>query len=826
MSSLEEYYDIKDFHCSTDFDKLTRDIEEKIEKLNSEIISKNDNIQSGLVKLFNVQFQGKQLKIGYYDFSTYLKKEKPQQLTLYDANVDYQCESLKNCFYESSGFEFFFNNTYVRNYGIAKYVEIVSETILKDECESTGFAKVILSAALTACINIKCEIPIFVWSKDGCMGFCQNLQTRTYFEPLFIAKSLESSVMEYVEYLASKLFHGFSLCSVRFHSQATELNTVFFTDCWLEKYMFSLNCKIVKELTAAYLKINKQSYRFTLEMVFTWNGSNRSLSVCQYQCIHGLSTSCALHECRFAYLILKCSSSPEKPIYALHSPSHMPDGPVFLNASVEMNNELVNSNYDVLDQIIKCEIAFVFKENDNYIDLPCEFITVAGFNEVQEIISNSRGLAERLSLAIFCLMSIDEKLVTVFWKEFVCHLFNHMRNINFLHNRDSEIYISQKDSLWPLQYKFEMLNLCLQNMRAERELQLKSSSEFFNCYENAEEVQHNLHPEGRLKLHDTNMLINYPEEHVYEPILRSSRIADFIFECELNTQSGDDHTFANQAESLQNDLNRLQRNFLLSDMQAFKAANLNCCFEDFVRWCSPKDIEFNGKEWKLSERMMNKDGWYLVWTNAVPLPISQQGNIIDFNKMAKKILDYFVEMTWNELYELILPYGLLLALRALLHKISKNGEVHFQDCISEIFQQFQYCFKNKKLDEYLELLKLLEKLYEQYAAFNSIFEKFKFHIKQEEHQLLSNLKQIVAEMLSIGYSKIPDGALYGFIEKLFQFSSTKNQVQSNNQQYILHGFAKNDSSSRLCPQRIYLDVENASMNAYLACNEDVEHFSF
>ncbi|KRX99491.1 Rab3 GTPase-activating protein catalytic subunit [Trichinella pseudospiralis] len=406
------------------------------------------------------------------------------------------------------------------------------------------------------------EIPIFVWSKDGCMGFCQNLQTRTYFEPLFIAKSLESSVMEYVEYLASKLFHGFSLCSVRFHSQATELNTVFFTDCWLEN-----------------LKINKQSYRFTLEMVFTWNGSNRSLSVCQYQCIHGLSTSCALHECRFAYLILKCSSSPEKPIYALHSPSHMPDGPVFLNASVEMNNELMmflikSSNVKLLLSLKKMTITSIFLE----------------------IISNSRGLAERLSLAIFCLMSIDEKLVTVFWKEFVCHLFNHMRNINFLHNRDSEIYISQKDSLWPLQYKFEMLNLCLQNMRAERELQLKSSSEFFNCYENAEEVQHNLHPEGRLKLHDTNMLINYPEEHVYEPILRSSRIADFIFECELNTQSGDDHTFANQAESLQNDLNRLQRNFLLSDMQAFKAANLNCCFEDFVRWCSPKDIEFNGKE--------------------------------------------------------------------------------------------------------------------------------------------------------------------------------------------------------------------------------------
>ncbi|KRY46564.1 Rab3 GTPase-activating protein catalytic subunit [Trichinella britovi] len=788
MSSLEEYYEIKDFHCSTDFDRLTRDIEEKIEKLNSEIISKNDNIQSGLVNSFNVQFQGKELKIGYYDFSKYFKKEKSQQLAFYNAKVDYPFERIKNLLYDRSGFEFFLNNTYVRYYGIEKYVEIVSETVLKGEYESISFSKVILSAALTACINIKCEIPFFVWSKEGCMGFCQNFYTRTYFEPLFIAKSLDSSGMEYVESLASKLFHGFSLCSVRLPSQVTELNMVFFTDCWLENCMFDLNCRIVKELTFPYLKINEQSYRFTVEMIFTWNGSNRSLSVCQYQCIHGLSASCALRDCRFLYLILKCSSSPEKP-------------------------------NDVLDEIIKYEIAFVFKENDNYIDLPREFSSVPGFKEVQEIISNSRGLAGRLSLAIFCLLSIDEKLVTVFWKEFVCHLFNHMRNINFLHNCDSEVYVSQKDNLWPLQYKFEMLNFCLQNMRAERELQLKSSSEFFNCYENAEEVQRNLHPEGRLKPHDTNMLIKHPEEHVYEPILRSSRLADFIFECELHTQMGDHHTFANQEERLQNDLNKLQRNFLLSDMQAFKAANLNCCFEDFVRWCSPKDIEFNGKEWKLSERMSNKEGWYLVWTNAVPLPISQQGNILDFNKTAKKILDYFVEVTWNELYELILPYGLMVALRALLHTISDNGEVHFRDYMPEIFQQFKSCFKNKKLSEYLELLRLMEKLYEHCAAFNSIFENLKFCIKQEEH-LLPNLKRIVAEMVSIGYAKIDDAALYGFIEKFFQLSSTKNRVQSNNQQYILHGFAKNDTSSRLCPQRIYLDVENDSMNAYISYNVD------
>ncbi|KRY38797.1 Rab3 GTPase-activating protein catalytic subunit [Trichinella spiralis] len=225
--------------------------------------------------------------------------------------------------------------------------------------------------------------------------------------------------------------------------------------------------------------------------------------------------------------------------------------------------------------------------------------------------------------------------------------------------------------------------------------------------------------------------------------------------------------------------------------------------------------------------MSNKEGWYLVWTNAVPLPISQQGNIFDFNKTAKKvtvhfgkfyILDYFVEVTWNELYELILPYGLMVAL-------PDNGEVHFRDYMPEIFQQFKSCFKNKKLPEYLELLRLMEKLYEHCAAFNSIFENLKFCIKQEEH-LLPNLKRIVAEMVSIGYAKIDDAALYGFIEKFFQFSSTKNRVQPNNQQYILHGFAKNDTSSRLCPQRIYLDVENDSMNAYISYNVDVEHFSF
>jgi Rab3 GTPase-activating protein catalytic subunit len=84
-----------------------------------------------------------------------------------------------------------------------------------------------------------------------------------------------------------------------------------------------------------------------------------------------------------------------------------------------------------------------------------------------------------------------------------------------------------------------------------------------------------------------------------------------------------------------NDRVRAQLNVLLSDMQAFKAANPGSVLEDFVRWHSPRDFE-NGA---LSERMRIPGNlWEETWRSARPIPVSQQVRLFNETKEAEKVI--------------------------------------------------------------------------------------------------------------------------------------------------------------------------------------------
>lgn len=69
---------------------------------------------------------------------------------------------------------------------------------------------------------------------------------------------------------------------------------------------------------------------------------------------------------------------------------------------------------------------------------------------------------------------------------------------------------------------------------------------------------------------------------------------------------------------------------LQSDAEAFKAANLNARFEDFIRWYSPNDweeyVDDDGiKRYRLSARMRAEGNtWQTVWEQAKPVPVSRQ----------------------------------------------------------------------------------------------------------------------------------------------------------------------------------------------------------
>ncbi|EYU38058.1 hypothetical protein MIMGU_mgv1a0010622mg, partial [Erythranthe guttata] len=118
---------------------------------------------------------------------------------------------------------------------------------------------------------------------------------------------------------------------------------------------------------------------------------------------------------------------------------------------------------------------------------------------------------------------------------------------------------------------------------------------------------------------------------------------------------------------------QLEKDILASDMSAFKAANQDAVFEDFIRWHSPRDWENDDSheigvsqtnpmeevsevKWpprgRLSERMSgNGNSWRKIWNEAPPLPVSEQKPLLDPNREGEKVLHYLETLKPQQLLE-------------------------------------------------------------------------------------------------------------------------------------------------------------------------------
>ncbi|XP_038722871.1 rab3 GTPase-activating protein catalytic subunit isoform X2 [Tripterygium wilfordii] len=117
---------------------------------------------------------------------------------------------------------------------------------------------------------------------------------------------------------------------------------------------------------------------------------------------------------------------------------------------------------------------------------------------------------------------------------------------------------------------------------------------------------------------------------------------------------------------------QLERDILSSDMSAFKAANPDAVFEDFIRWHSPGDWEDDGigqtgpskrfvmqgskDNWpprgRLSRRMSEQGNlWRKIWNDAPPLPASEQKPLLDPNREGEKVLHYLETLRPHQLLE-------------------------------------------------------------------------------------------------------------------------------------------------------------------------------
>ncbi|XP_027940899.1 rab3 GTPase-activating protein catalytic subunit-like isoform X1 [Vigna unguiculata] len=137
--------------------------------------------------------------------------------------------------------------------------------------------------------------------------------------------------------------------------------------------------------------------------------------------------------------------------------------------------------------------------------------------------------------------------------------------------------------------------------------------------------------------------------------------------CEVNEDYQDCIGSEDQIESITENFSTLVvKDRLASDMSAFKAANPNAVFEDFIRCHSPGDwidddleVEMSkdnpSPRGKLSERMSeNGNSWRNIWSRSPALPVSGQKPLLDPNREGEKVLQYLETLQPHQLLEQML----------------------------------------------------------------------------------------------------------------------------------------------------------------------------
>ncbi|KAL5583624.1 hypothetical protein UlMin_016066 [Ulmus minor] len=166
---------------------------------------------------------------------------------------------------------------------------------------------------------------------------------------------------------------------------------------------------------------------------------------------------------------------------------------------------------------------------------------------------------------------------------------------------------------------------------------------------------------------------------------------------------------------------------LLSDMQAFKAANPGCILEDFVRWHSPPDwteAEQNNEaedpsddtdilstRGQLSSRMQKEGNlWRELWETAKPVPAVKQAPLFDEDLAAEGILDVLEEMPPSELFEQLFISLLGLGFVIAEASLSTNGDLSklFYECKDYVTSICQGSALSEKINDLCQVYGTVE----------------------------------------------------------------------------------------------------------------------
>ncbi|ESW14296.1 hypothetical protein PHAVU_008G269100 [Phaseolus vulgaris] len=168
---------------------------------------------------------------------------------------------------------------------------------------------------------------------------------------------------------------------------------------------------------------------------------------------------------------------------------------------------------------------------------------------------------------------------------------------------------------------------------------------------------------------------------------------------------------------------------LLSDMQAFKAANPGCILEDFVRWHSPPDWTDNEASVEDSDvfdsgellsargqlsRRMQKEGnlWRELWETSKPVPAVKQAPLFDEDLAVEGILNAFEDIHPSDLFEQLFVSLLGLGFAMAEPMLSSNSDFSklFYDCKEYIVVACQSSKLNEKVDDLVQAYETVERM--------------------------------------------------------------------------------------------------------------------
>lgn len=166
---------------------------------------------------------------------------------------------------------------------------------------------------------------------------------------------------------------------------------------------------------------------------------------------------------------------------------------------------------------------------------------------------------------------------------------------------------------------------------------------------------------------------------------------------------------------------------LLSDMQAFKAANPGCILEDFVRWHSPPDwletepitegkdafagVDLSSTRGQLSSRMQKEGNlWHELWETSKAVPAVKQAPLFDEDLAVEGILNVLEDMPPSELFEQLFVslLGLGFVIAEAVLSTNHNLAKLFYECKDYIVATCQGSIWNEKVDDLCQVYETVE----------------------------------------------------------------------------------------------------------------------